>query len=45
MKKFFKGWNEALQALVLIKIGQELGSDSRFSRMVHDLIDFLISLK
>ena len=33
-----------LPALVLIRIGQELGTDSPASRAVHDLLELLCSL-
>jgi hypothetical protein len=36
-------WSEALQSLVLVKIGQELGSDTRLARAVHDVIELLIA--
>ena len=31
-------WNTAIQALVLIRIGQELGTQSPVARAVHDLV-------
>jgi hypothetical protein len=34
-------WNNAMYALVLIRLGQDLGTDSRAARAVHDLIDLL----
>lgn len=34
-------WNNAMYALVLIRIGQDLGTDSRAARAVHDFIDLL----
>jgi hypothetical protein len=37
-------WNAALQSLVLVRIGQELGTDSTAARAVHDLLEFLASL-
>lgn len=33
-----------LPALVLVRIGQELGSDSPAARAIHDLIELLIAL-
>jgi hypothetical protein len=33
-----------LPALVLIRIGQELGTDSPAARAVHDLLELLASL-
>ena len=37
-------YNTALTALTLVRIGQELGSDSPASRAVHDLLELLVSL-
>jgi hypothetical protein len=37
-------WNAALQSLVLIRLGQELGTDSPAARTVHDLLELLASL-
>lgn len=36
-------WSEALQALALVKIGQELGSDTRLAHAVHDVIELLLA--
>lgn len=36
-------WNAALQSLVLIKIGQELGTVGPAAQAVHDLIELLAS--
>lgn len=36
--------DSALTALVLVRIGQELGSDSRLARALHDCIAALLSL-
>ena len=36
-------WNAALQSLVLIRFGQELGSDTRLAHAVHDVIELLIA--
>lgn len=36
-----KRWNAAIQSLVLVKLGQELGADSPAARAIHDLLDFL----
>lgn len=33
-----------IRALVLVRIGQEMGSDSTLSRAVHDLATIVISL-
>lgn len=37
-------WNDALHALVLIRIGQDLGTYSPALRGVHDLIELLVSV-
>lgn len=34
-------WNAVIQALVLIRIGQELGSDSRLARALHEVVQAL----
>jgi hypothetical protein len=34
----------ALRALLLVRIGQELGSDSRLARAVHDAIAAILAL-
>ena len=36
-------WSAALNACVLVKLGQELGTDSPAARAIHDLLDFLAS--
>jgi hypothetical protein len=37
-------WNAALQSLVLIRIGQELGTDSRLARAIHDVIELVVAV-
>lgn len=37
-------WNAALQSLVLVRIGQELGTDSPAARALHDLLELLASV-
>lgn len=37
-------WNSILQALVLVRLGQELGTDSRLARMVHDAINLIAAV-
>lgn len=37
-------WNQLLHALVLVRIGQDLGSDSPAARAVHDAIDFFLNV-
>jgi len=34
-------WNQAIQSLVLIRLGQELGTDSPAARAIHDLLELL----
>lgn len=36
-----KRWNAVLQSLVLVRLGQELGTDSPAARAVHDLVELL----
>ena len=37
-------WNAALQSLVLVRIGQELGTDSPAARALHDLLELLATV-
>jgi len=37
-------WNGAIQTLVLVRLGQELGSDSRIARALHDLFDAVLTV-
>jgi hypothetical protein len=37
-------WNSLIQALVLVRIGQELGTDSRLARAIHDVVHALVSV-
>jgi hypothetical protein len=34
-------WNSLIQALVLVRLGQELGTDSRLAKALHDLVEAL----
>ncbi len=36
MRRF--NWNAIIQALVLIRLGQELGSESQIAKAVHDIV-------
>ena len=36
-------WNTAIQALVLVRLGQELGTQSQFARAVHDLVSAVLA--
>ncbi|MCX7401915.1 MAG: hypothetical protein NTY87_02150 [Planctomycetia bacterium] len=35
-------WNALLQGLVLIRMGQELGTDSRLAKAIHDLVEVVM---
>ena len=35
-------WNAIIQSLVLVRLGQELGTDSRLARALHDLFDAVL---
>lgn len=37
-------WNAALQSLVLVRLGQELGTNSPAAQAVHDLLELLSSV-
>lgn len=37
-------WNDAIRSLLLVSIGQELGTDSRLARAVHDMIAAVAAL-
>lgn len=37
-------WNTAMSALVLVRIGQELGTNSSAARCIHDLLELLASI-
>ncbi len=37
-------WNHAMQSLVLIRIGQELGTDSPAAQAIHDLLELLAAI-
>lgn len=38
-----KHWDTLVTALVLVKLGQELGTDSRLAQTIHDLIELLVA--
>jgi len=39
-------WNAIIQALVLVRLGQELGTQSQLARAVHDVVaSFLAVMK
>ena len=35
-------WNAVIQGLVLIRMGQELGTESRLAKAVHDLVEVVM---
>lgn len=37
-------WDRALVALVLVRLGQELGSDTRTAQAVATTIDFIVNV-
>lgn len=37
-------WNAALQSLVLVRLGQELGTDCPATQVIHDLLEMLASV-
>jgi len=37
-------WNSAIQTLVLVRLGQELGTDSRLARALHELLDAVLTV-
>jgi hypothetical protein len=37
-------WNAAITALTLVRIGQELGTDSPAARAIHDLLELLCAM-
>jgi len=37
-------WNSAIQTLVLVRLGQELGTDSRLARALHELFDAVLTV-
>lgn len=37
-------WNTLIQALVLIRIGQELGTESQLARAIHDVVHALMTV-
>jgi hypothetical protein len=37
-------WNAAIVALTLVRIGQELGTDSPAARAIHDVLELLATV-
>lgn len=42
MKSF--NWNVLIQSLVLIRLGQELGTESQVAKAIHDLVSALLTV-
>ncbi len=38
-------WDFWIQALVLVRLGQELGTDSQLVRAIHDLVHALLAIR
>jgi hypothetical protein len=36
-------WSALVHSLVLVRIGQELGTDSRLARAIHDVIEIVVA--
>ena len=36
-------WDRALESLVLVRLGQDLGHDTPIARFVHDTIDMILT--
>jgi hypothetical protein len=39
-----RNWDAAIRALVLVKIGQELGCEGRIAHVIHDVLELAITL-
>lgn len=37
-------WDRLLKSLLLVRLGQELGTDSRLARMLHDAIELVAAV-
>jgi hypothetical protein len=37
-------WSSIVHSLVLVRLGQELGTDSRLARAIHDLIELVVAV-
>jgi hypothetical protein len=42
MKRF--NWNAVLQSLVLVRLGQELGTESQVARAIHELVTAVLAV-
>ena len=36
-------WNELMRAMVLVRLGQELGTDSPMAQLIHQSISFFLA--
>jgi hypothetical protein len=36
-------WSALVHSLVLVRLGQELGTDSRLARAIHDVIEIVVA--
>jgi hypothetical protein len=36
-------WSSLVHSLVLVRLGQELGTDSRLARAIHDVIEIVVA--
>lgn len=37
-------WDQLMTALVLVRLGQELGTDSQLAQTIHDLIQLVVAI-
>ena len=37
-------WNGIIQTLVLVRLGQELGTDSHLARALHELLNAVLTM-
>lgn len=37
-------WNGIIQTLVLVRLGQELGTDSQLARALHELLNAMLTV-
>ena len=37
-------WNELMRAMVLVRLGQELGTDSPMAQLIHEWITLILTL-
>ena len=37
-------WNAIIQSLVLIRLGQELGTESQVAKAIHDLVAAILTV-